>query len=80
MKTLQIISKAKANKLQVQSLFTPINGGTLTAIKYDGGKYKPSSFPIGREVEVNENVHAIWSESRRDSDGAYAVLYCLTSR
>jgi hypothetical protein len=80
MKTLQITSKAKAVKLQVESLFTPVNGGTLNAVKYSGGKYKPSSFPVGREVEVNDNVHAIWSESRRDGDGAYCSLYCMASK
>lgn len=80
MKKIQITSKAKAIKAQVESLFSPVNGGTLSAVKYCNGKYKPTSFPIGHEIEVSDSVQAIWKESRRDADGAYCVLYCMSSR
>ena len=80
MKNLKVTTKYRASKMQVESLFTPVNGGTLSQAKYSGGKYKPGSFPTGREVEVSDNIYAIWAESRRDSDGPYVSLYCLASR
>ena len=79
MKTIQIVTKSQANRMQVESLFVPVNGRTLSKAKYCGGKYKPGSFPKGREINVSENVHAVWSESRKDVEGPYSVLYCLTS-
>lgn len=64
--------------LLTDSLFT--HGKTLTAEKYCNGKYKAGTFPIGKDMEVSDNsgVIAIWSESRRDSYGAYTCLYCLS--
>lgn len=79
MKRLQITSKRKAESMLVDSLFEPVNGRTLSKEKYSSGKYKPDAFPIGREVEVSEHVHALWAEQRRDADGAYACVYCLVS-
>ncbi len=79
MKTIQITTKSQANRMQVDSLFVPVNGRTLSKAKYSSGKYKPGAFPKGREIEVSENIHAVWSESRKDSDGAYSALFCLTS-
>ena len=79
MKTIQIVTKSQAQRMQVESLFIPVNGRTLSKVKYCGGKYKPGSFPKGREIEVSENIHAVWSEARKDSDGAYCSMYCLTS-
>ena len=79
MKTIQITTKSQASSMQVESLFVPVNGRTLSKTKYCGGKYKLGAFPKGREIEVSENVHAVWSESRKDSDGSYSALYCLIS-
>jgi hypothetical protein len=80
MKNIQVTTKYRASKMQVESLFTPVNGGTLSQAKYCGGNYKPGSFPTGRDVEVSGDIYAIWAESRRDSEGPYVSLYCLTSR
>lgn len=77
-KTLKLTSKGKANKMLVDSLFSP--GGTLTRFKYCTGKYKPERFPIGREMEVGADIRAVWAERRKDSYGPYIVLYCLFSR
>jgi len=77
MKTLQMTTKAKANAMQVESLFTPVNGRTLTKMRYDQGKYQNSG--IGRETLTSDDVYAIWTERQTDSDGAYYAAYCLTS-
>ena len=79
MKKISIITKRAADKMLVESLFQPVNGATLTRMRYDMGKYKPGSY-IGREVDCSENVRAIFPEARRDSDGPYVALFCLTSR
>ena len=73
MKMVAIESKAKANKAQVESLFTA--GGTLVKEKYCGGKYAHSC--IGREVEVSDDVAALWTERRKDRDGPYYTLYAM---
>ena len=77
-KTLKLTSKRKADKMLVDSLFSP--GGTLTRFKYCTGKYKPGKFPVGREMEVSDDIQAIWAERRRDENGPYVALYCLFSR
>jgi hypothetical protein len=77
-KKLRLTSKRKADQMLVNSLFSP--GGTLTRFKYCTGKYKPEKFRVGREMEVGEDIQAIWAERRRDENGPYVVLYCLFSR
>ena len=77
MKTLSITTKAKADKILVESLFKPVNGRTLNRMKYSGGKYKPGSY-IGREVEVSDNVHALYQSKGRDADGPYVRIMCIT--
>jgi len=77
MKTLRIGTKTQANKILLDSLFNPVNGKTLNKMKYCNGKYKPDSY-IGREMEVGDNVHALFTESRKDSDGPYVSLMCIT--
>jgi hypothetical protein len=79
MKTLQITSKSKADKILIDSLFNPVNGKTLSVIKFDGGKYKvkPDKPYIGREVECDESIHAIYPVRRKDSDGGYIALHCV---
>jgi hypothetical protein len=79
MKTLEITTSHKARKLQVESLFKPVNGATLSSGRYDMGKYKVAPY-IGRQLEVADHVHALWMERRKDSDGEYHALFCLTSR
>jgi hypothetical protein len=77
MKTLKIGTKTQANKILLDSLFNPVNGKTLNKMKYCNGKYKPGSY-IGREMEVGDNVHALFTESRKDSDGSFVRLMCIT--
>jgi hypothetical protein len=79
MKTLQITTKRKAMAVMIESLFKPVNGRTLVKMKYCTGKYKPDAFPVGRELEVNDNVSAIWVEKRKDSHGPYSSLFCVTT-
>jgi len=77
MKTLKIGTKTQANKILLDSLFNPVNGKTLNRMKYCNGKYKPGSY-IGRELEVSDGVHALFTESRKDSDGHYVRIMCIT--
>ena len=77
MKKLQIISKAKADKILVDSLFNPVNGRTLNRMKLDNGKYKPGEKYIGREVQASDGVLAVYPVSRNDNDGAYTQLMCV---
>ena len=74
-RVIEIISKKTAEKMLLESLFKL--GGTLTRVKYCGGKYKPESFPVGRKIEVSPDVVAVWAERRKDSFGSYIYLYCL---
>lgn len=79
MKLIKIGTKAEANRTLVESLFSPVNGRTLRKERFDSGKYKADGAYVGREVEAPERVHAIWAEKRKDSDGAYACLFCLVA-
>jgi hypothetical protein len=78
---MKIGTKAQADKLIVESLFKPENGRTLRAIKYSSGKYKadPQTPYIGREVEVDESVRALYTVRGKDSDGAYVRIMCVTA-
>lgn len=76
---LTITTKSKANAILVNSLFHPVNGGTLNKGKLCAGKYRPDAFPVGRELEVNDNVFAVWSEKGKDSDGPYSRLFCIST-
>lgn len=80
MRTIAITTRAKAMRMLTESLFQP--GGTLNRERYCTGKYRPGAFPVGREVEISDGSQcvAIWSESRRDRDGAYCVLMGLYKR
>jgi len=77
MKTIQVTNRAKANAMQVESLFNPVSGKTLSKLRYDMGKYNNSG--VGRDAEVSDDVYALWSERRSDSDGPYYAMYCLTN-
>lgn len=72
---MQVISKRNAIKMQTASLFSP--GGTLRPLKVNGGKCKPGSFPVGRELtpeQVGEAV-CVYAVNGRDSDGPYQMLW-----
>ena len=77
MKTLKVISKAKADQILVNSLFEPVNGKTLNRMRYSSGKYAPGSY-IGREIEVSDDVHALYQSKGRDADGPYVRIMCIT--
>ena len=75
---LTVISKREAMRMQVDSLFTPVNGGTLSVEKLCTGKYNESIKT--RILDVSDDVHAVWAERRADKHGPYYTLQCLTSR
>jgi len=77
-KILTIGTKAQADKILVNSLFQPVNGKTLNHGKYDGGKYKAGVSFIGREVEVSDGVHALYMVKRKDADGPYQQIMCVS--
>lgn len=81
MKTIQICSKRDAENLIVASLFTPVNGRTLSKLRFDGCKYRtdPETPYIGRKLEVSDDVHAVYPGRRRDANGAYIALFCVYS-
>ncbi len=78
MKTIQVVSKATADKILTESLFKPVNGRTLSVGKYDGGKYAPGAY-VGRNVKVGDHVHAIYMVRRKDRDGPYMQAMCVYS-
>lgn len=75
-----IITKKQADEMLVNSLFKPVNGKTLSIMKYDCGKYKgtPKEF-IGKYAQPTINTYAIYPISRKDKDGRYTQLMCLTT-
>ena len=80
MKTITITTKRKADALHVESLFKPVNGRTLIKERYDMGKYKAEVSLTGRTLDnCSDSVVAVWSEVRRDSNGPYRALFCLST-
>lgn len=77
MKSLEMGTKAQADKALTESLFKPVNGKTLRRMRYDLGKYGNNM--KGKTFEVLDNVVAIWTEKRQDSNGPYWAVYCLTT-
>lgn len=79
MKTIEITTRRAANRILTDSLFHPINGKTLSVIKYDGGKYKvnPETPYIGRKIEVADCIHAVYTVRSKDADGPYVKLMCI---
>ena len=78
MRQLTIGTKTQADKILVDSLFHPVNGRTLSVMKYSAGKYRAESSYIGRVVEVSDDVHALYVVKGRDSDGAFVRVMCVT--
>ena len=77
---MKVISKREADKVLTQSLFTPVNGKTLSIGKFDGGKYQwhgTAKHYIGRDVPDIRGVHAVYMVRRVDSDGPYGQLMCV---
>jgi len=77
---MHIVSKRDANKILTDSLFSPINGKTLSIGKFDSGKYKwhgSQKHYIGKKVTDLCGIHAVYVERRTDSDGPYAQLMCI---
>jgi hypothetical protein len=74
---MKITTKAKAESLMVDSLFSP--DGTLERGKFDSGKYrgKPSDY-IGRDVPQFSDVIAVYPISRADRSGKYVQLMSLS--
>ena len=80
MKTLIIGTKRHADALLTESLFKPVNGRTLSRIRYDTAKYRVDRIFKGREIVTPDHIHALWMERRKDSDGPYQAFFCLTSQ
>ena len=75
-----ILSKAQKDRAIVVSLFNPINGQTLACVesaRFDLGKYRNSL--VGRPIPEHmlSRVALVWSEPRRDSEGAYYALFSI---
>ena len=77
MKTMKIGTKAQADKVLVESLLKPVNGRALNRMKYSNGKYAPGSY-IGREVEVYDDVYALYQSKGCDDVGPYVHIMCIT--
>jgi hypothetical protein len=77
---MTIPTKPQAEAAIVASLFSP--GGTLACLpkeRLDGGKYKPGTM-AGKELPSHVNVRLAWVERRKDKDGAYDALFCISNR
>ena len=79
-KTLTITTKAVADKLLASGALIPAIGRALKVEKLDRGKYKPDpAMPyVGREVPAPDSVHAIFPVRRKDRDGPYVQLMCIS--
>lgn len=78
---MQIITKTQADKLILNSLFVPVNGGTLIKKRFDLGKYNNNL--VGKNNEIADSmpsVKALFTERRKDKDGVYYALFCLVER
>ena len=75
MKTIAILTRANALKLQRSHPEAKV-------LKYDTAKYNwhgTQTHYVGRELEVHENIVAIWCERRSDKDGPFTQFMCLTA-
>lgn len=76
MKKLIITTPNQANDLFVRMR----DGGTsVKRIRYDTAQYKKQNY-VGGEVWVEDHIHAIWFEDKRDEDGKYMIAKCLSTR
>ena len=77
---MTILTKRQADAAIVESLFKP--GGTLVGlpkIRLNLGKYKPGAL-VGKELPSDIKVRLAWVERRRDSDGPYDALFCISDK
>jgi hypothetical protein len=80
MRATHILTKRQADKAILDSLFA--TGGTLACLpkeRMDMGKYKPGSM-AGKELPPHVNVRMAWVERRRDSDGPYDAVFCISAK
>jgi hypothetical protein len=82
-----IVTRRQAQNEIVNSLF--ISRGTLSAVKFDSGKYKwhgsaAATWDAARAKdpknvqEIESLRQSVWIERRVDNDGAYAQIMTLT--
>ena len=74
---MKILTKRQAENAILESVFHP--GGTLACLRkdrFDRGKYKETI--IGKDCPCGEDVRLIWAERRKDKDGPYFALFCLS--
>jgi hypothetical protein len=76
---MKILTKRQAESAILNSLFQA--GGTLACLpkeRLDRGKYKDTIF--GKEVppHLKDRVHLVWAERRKDKDGPYFALFCIS--
>lgn len=74
MKTVTVVKKSVAMAMLK-------NYPNCRIMMYDNGKYSwtgSAKHYIGREVEVADNIKAVWVERRQDSYGPYARAMCIT--
>ena len=78
---MQIVSKKKAMDILTNSLFNPVNGGTLNTSKFCAGKYnwtgKAADY-VGKVVPDIKGVHAVYVQRRTDSNGPYAQMMAIS--
>jgi len=77
---MTILTKRQADAAIVESLFSP--GGTLACLpkeRLDRGKYKPGTM-AGKELPPHVNVRLAWVERRKDKDGPFDALFCISNR
>ena len=70
---MKVLSKCEFNKLSVDSLFK--GGRTITenkALPYCTGKYDKSI--IGSEIQVSDDVRAVFAVAKSDRNGTYYQL------
>ena len=75
---MKVVTKAQAKKILLNSLFRPINGSTLITEKFDDGTYRVDQSYIDRDVNDLPGVHAVYPVRKRDRDGPYVQLMCIT--
>jgi IMP cyclohydrolase len=73
---MKVVTKAQASSVLLDSLFRP--GRTLVTGKFDNGKYRVDQSFIGREVKDLPGVHAVYPVHKRDGDGPYVQLMCIS--
>ena len=78
MKKITVTTKRQADNAMLDTLFQ----GTRTATRkerYDNGRYAGKAADYyGKDVDVLDDVAAIWPETRKDKDGSYVIFWCYS--